>query len=280
MGDTTVTTKAKLHIANSKPEVAPLLHAIIISCVQKCTDESKFVIALSGGSLPAFLSAGALIQSFADAKVDPQWNRWHVFLADERCVKNDHPDSNYCSIKTHMLTSELPIPADQVFPIDDTVLDDTTPGTCTAESIAKDYEEKVKSVLGENGKFDCILCGFGPDGHTCSLFPEHALLKVTDKMVASITDSPKPPPERITLTFPVLNTAKNVIFCGAGGSKAPILDAVFAEASLVVVDGDTPSYDVVMADPAPYPCGMVQMEGGDLYWVVDKDAATGVKAVE
>uniref|UniRef100_A0A7S2LKF2 6-phosphogluconolactonase n=1 Tax=Leptocylindrus danicus TaxID=163516 RepID=A0A7S2LKF2_9STRA len=271
-----MSTKAKLHIANSKAEVAPLLHAQVISCVQKCSDESKFVIALSGGSLPAFLSANALIQSFADAGVNPQWNKWYVFLADERCVKNDHPDSNYCSIQQHMLTAELPIPADQVFPIDDALLDDTTPGTCTTENIAKDYEDKLKSVLGDNGKFDCILCGFGPDGHTCSLFPDHDLLKVTDKMVASITDSPKPPPERVTLTFPVLNAAKTVIFCGAGGSKALILDAVFAEASLI----DDGSYDVVMADPAPYPCGMVQMECGDLCWVVDKDAVTGVEVLE
>ena len=66
----------------------------------------------------------------------------------------------------------------------------------------------------------------GPDGHICSLFPNHPLNKVTDRLVASIIDSPKPPPKRITFTHPILSTAKNIIFIITGDGKADALKDV------------------------------------------------------
>ena len=267
-------TIAKVFIADSKATLPPILHDQLISCVKRCQTEGqdKFLIALSGGSLPAFLGADGLISSFMASGVDPEWEKWYVFLADERCVDNSHKDSNYRSIREHMLTDQIPIPSSQIFPIDDSML-----GNASTEEIAKAYENRLMNVLGDSGVFDCILCGFGPDGHTCSLFPGHPLLEETKRMVASIEDSPKPPPERITLTFPVLNAAKHVVFCGAGSSKAPILEAVFSKTPEEVVSAQTKGITVLMTEPAPYPCGMVK--SNELVWVVDKDASDGVSAL-
>ena len=96
-------------------------------------------------------------------------------------------------------------------------------------------------------------------------------------MVAPITDSPKPPPNRITLTLPVLNAkTRHVVFCGAGSSKQPIVGAVFDWASADQRKKlSESSCTIPLSDPAPYPCGMVRPgagNGGTLVWVIDADA--------
>lgn len=121
--------------------------------------------------------------------------------------------------------------------------------------------------------------GFGPDGHTCSLFPNHALLEEQSVLVANIDDSPKPPPSRITLTFPVLNSlSRGVIFCGAGASKSPILRAVFGDGTATsdneVECTGAKAFILELKDPPPYPCAMVRpVSENSLTWVVDSDAA-------
>ncbi|KAK9751609.1 Glucosamine-6-phosphate isomerases/6-phosphogluconolactonase [Popillia japonica] len=92
----------------------------------------------------------------------------------------------------------------------------------------------------------------GPDGHICSLFPGHKLLDVTSVWVASIEDSPKPPPCRITLTLPVVNNARNCIFVATGVEKADI-------AKKVLIDKDE-----------RLPAARVQPNSGNLNWIVEK----------
>ena len=218
-----------------------------------------------------------MLKSFEKAGLsDPEWSKWYVFLADERCVPNDHPDSNFRSIREHLL-QYVPIPEAQVFPISYSKLENLNNKLLSSivDDVAVEYEGFVKSVLGEQGVFDCILLGFGPDGHTCSLFPDHPLLLERSKVIAGIVDSPKPPPERITLTLEVIDKAKVVIFCGCGASKAPILDAVFS--SITEVDHQqftSMTARVEMTEPSPYPCGMVKTK--TRFWVVDRDAVAGL----
>jgi 6-phosphogluconolactonase len=173
----------------------------------------------------------------------------------------------------------VPIPKCQVYGIDEALLCEST------ELVASTYEEKVlRPLLGiSSGMIDCVILGFGPDGHTCSLFPNHPLLKEQSRLVASIDDSPKPPPSRITLTFPVLNNlSRQIIFCGAGSSKRQVLSAVFRSAMREMIAESTDqgqrsaakTLTVEMVDPAPFPCGMVRPAqcSDSLVWVVDADA--------
>ncbi|KAL7448285.1 hypothetical protein ACHAWC_000502 [Mediolabrus comicus] len=297
--------KAKVYIAPSKSEVANTLSNLILQSCHAALVQSHrdiFTIALSGGSLPSLLSC--LPEAFAIANIDPQWNKWHVILADERCVVSSDADSNLGAIRSNF-TYLVDIPTSQIYGIDETLL---LGGNDTAD-IAQSYQQNAVQPLldkpSTDGMIDCAILGFGPDGHTCSLFPNHKLLHEETKLVASIDDSPKPPPSRITLTLPFLNTyVRQVIFCGVGESKRPILKAIFKTSSgsaaadddnaggrsvknhqeiLQLKDGARVT-SVELCNPAPYPCGMVrpltrntggEYDNNSLVWVVDEDAANG-----
>lgn len=201
-------------------EVAAAVARQIID-IQDATLEKKesFDIAISGGSLGKVLKAGLIDNKELSSKV--RWENWKVYFADERLVPLDHEDSNY-GLFNSLVLKELaqtghngPI----VYTINENLLHESD--TLTDNEIAEEYS----SLLPES--FDLILLGVGPDGHTCSLFPGHKLLKEESVKVASIDNSPKPPPRRITITFPVLREAKNISFVAEGASKAVIFKQIF-----------------------------------------------------
>lgn len=118
----------------------------------------------------------------------------------------------------------------------------------------------------------------GEDGHTCSLFPNHELVRnPSDNFVDFIIDSPKQPPERITLTFKVLNEARSVIFAAAGGGKSDVLQKVFKKGE-GSEEKKEPSEEEPMRllcekDDSEFPCAMVSPSEGELLWLVDVAAA-------
>lgn len=274
-----MSTSPSLLVAPSKAELPPVLCKSIVKVASEAISQNgMFSIALSGGSLPKFL--GNLADAFEAQGLEPNWNSWHVFLADERCVPIEHEDSNLKAINTHFL-DKVGIPKAQIYGIDAELTDKLAASSekeAITQEISDKYEAVLKSVLPAPHTLDLAVLGFGPDGHTCSLFPGHPLLQETTKFVAPIVDSPKPPPCRITLTLGFLNEhTEHIIVCGAGASKNPIITAVFD-----LKEGDEKKEDGVEAtcllpklvSPPPYPCSMVTPQKS-LTWVVDADAMAG-----
>ena len=181
-----------------------------------------------------------------------------VYYADERVVPLDHQDSNH-KLCTDILFSKVDIPTENIHIIDPTLLGDL-------DALSDSYEQQLVTEFASKDSarfpvFDLILLGLGPDGHTASLFPGHELLAEDDRWVAYLDDSPKPPPKRITLTYPVINHANKVAFVAAGESKQDVL----AE---------------IMDDPArnSLPASRVRPTNhGKLYWFVDDAASAKVK---
>lgn len=186
---------------------------------QQSNPGDKFPIAVSGASLVDQL-AGALID-LTDHLSDDDWSRWLILFVDERLVPTDDPQSTHgCYLRSIADWNKI-LPS-QFIGIDESL----SPHDC-----ASDYENKLRQVLpvAQGKHFPSLyvsLLGFGPDGHTASLFPGHDLLHEKNKWVAAIIDSPKPPPSRVTLTLPMIQSSKNILIVATGSSKAEIVSRV------------------------------------------------------
>lgn len=247
--DRTGVTKPHVYVCHSKDLLTEESGDLIARLSRQAIEErGSFVVAFSGGSLPA-LVAPRLLQ----LRDSIDWTRWEVFFADERYVGLDDKESNYHACNEELFR-HVPIPADHIHTIDVSV---------PLPESAKSYQAKVESKLGRGGKalpqFDLILLGMGPDGHTCSLFPFHPLLKEDRLLVAPISDSPKPPPERITFTLPLVNAARNVAFVVTGDAKKDVLFNILEGKE--EKEGELPSKHVWPTE-------------GSLYWFVDQPAAS------
>jgi 6-phosphogluconolactonase len=215
-------------------------------------------VAVSGGSLPATL-AKALLAEPASEDDEIIFSKWEIFFADERAVPLDHEDSNMGLLKKELL-DKIPESAGKpmVHPIDINYLNDI-------EELADQYEQLLVRIFAARDSvkvpvFDLILLGCGPDGHTCSLFPGHELLKESVAWVAPISDSPKPPPKRITLTLPVVVHGMKVAFVATGAGKKEVLKSIFED-----------------NEGEKLPCALVnERAGGRCSWFTDNAAAEDV----
>ncbi len=172
----------------------------------------KFTIALSGGNSPSgFYEKLALL--------DADWSRICFFLVDERKVRPENPESNFRMIREKLL-SRIDIPERNVFPVNVSYR--------KVEDCALAYEEKIKAFFnGAQVVFDLVILGIGTDGHTASLFPGRAELDEKSRIVIpSLAPERFKTKERITLTFPVLNSARNRFFIVSGKTKASVVKGV------------------------------------------------------
>lgn len=237
--------------------LATSLRTYIIQCQNAGIQRHEvFKVAVSGGSLPKTL-AQALLRDPTSPEDTVKFEKWEIFFADERAVPLDHEDSNYALLKSELL-DKIPeaMGKPKVHPIDVEKLDDVA-------ELADSYEQLlVQSFAGRDSVrlpiFDLLLLGCGPDGHTCSLFPGHALLRENDAWVAWIEDSPKPPPKRITLSLPVVTHGVKIAFVATGGGKKEIMKTIFEEGNGL-------------------PCALVNEQAGErVSWFTDTAAVEGV----
>jgi len=208
--------------------------------------QGRFAVALSGGSTPKSLYS-LLASSYADFP----WARTYFFFGDERHVPPADAESNYRMVK-EALFAKIAIPAQNVFRVIAENPDAAAAAAAYETQLRKFFELKP----GEFPRFDLILLGMGPDGHTASLFPDSEGLKENAKLViANWVEKFKT--HRISFTFPVLNNAGEVIFLASGPDKAAMVR------------------EVLEGKPAPpLPSQQVQPANGRLLWMLDESAAS------
>lgn len=232
-----------LHIIKDSSDVQQTVCDFIVArAKQASADHSHFSIGLSGGSVAKIVSLG-----LRDRK-DVDWSSWHVFYCDERLVPFTDGDSTHAYFQKELFDR---VPIKNIYAIDPTL---------SVEKAAEDYVAKIRKLYPGDSlpTFDLLLLGMGPDGHTCSLFPGHPGLAETEKLVIPISDSPKPPPCRITLTFPVLNNARCVAVISTGASKADAVKACLEPGAGV----------------DPLPAGRARPASGELHWFMDEGASS------
>ena len=207
----------------------------------------RFTVALAGGSTPK--AAYTMLASAAYRDRVP-WQQTHFFWGDERHVPPDHEDSNYRMAYEAML-SKVPIPAAHIYRI---------AAEKDAQQAADEYEATLRTAFQLEAstlpRFDLILLGMGPDGHTASLFPGTSAVHESQRLVAAPWVE-KFHTFRITLTPPVLCNAAHVVFAAGGADKTETLQHV--------LQGPY--------QPDLYPSQVVKPTHGTLLWLVDKAAA-------
>lgn len=221
---------------------AERIAALAASAVER---RGAFFIALSGGSTPRGLYERLAAPPYVDRV---PWANTHVFFGDERCVPPDHPDSNY-RMAHETLLSHVPIPSQQIHPMQVALASVRQ----DAARYAGLLEQRVPHDDHGLPIFDLILLGLGPDGHTASLFPNTCILHERSRPVAAVYVS-KLHAWRLSLTPPVIEHARHILFLVAGRQKAEILADVFADT------------------PEALPVRLLQPTG-QVEWLVDQAAA-------
>ena len=211
---------------------------IIQSAETAIAERGQFTLALAGGSTPKPIYT-SLATVYGDAL---DWSKTHLFWGDERTVPPDHPDSNFRMVQGALL-ERIPHPAGV-----HRVMGELEPTKAAAR-----YEQRIAEIFhDETPHFDIVLLGMGNDGHTASLFPHTEALNETERWVVA-NYVPKLETWRITMTYPILNNARQVVFMVAGEEKADML------------------YEVLHGEVRPFdlPSQAVNPAPGDVTWVVD-----------
>jgi 6-phosphogluconolactonase len=240
-------------------DVADAAVFLFVTLAAKAVAErGAFFCSLSGGTTP--LSCYRILAApMISSKVN--WERTHVFWGDERCVPEGSKDRND-EAALDALLRKVTIPLKNIHRLPATEPD-------AAERYESDLRAAFSSLPIEESslspssspipRFDLILLGLGPDGHTASLFPGHPAVEEKTRLVVRVDGAPKPPPARVTFTLPLINAARHVVFLVTGTDK----NAAFRR--------------VLNGDPG-LPAARVAPRDGTLVFLADAPALTGEEA--
>jgi len=241
-----------MHIA-IYPDIDTLSHDAAQHIVRIANESiatyGRFTMALSGGTTPR--KTYELLGSEPYSR-QINWTLVHIFWGDERSVPPESPDSNY-RMAHEILLSKIPVPAVQVHRM--------LANEPDRDVASQEYVEDMQRVFATDDipSFDLIQLGMGPEGHTASLFPHQEALHEERRLVMPVS-VPKPPPDRLTFTPPLLNAARNILFLVTGSDKADALHAV--------LEGPY--------QPDEYPTQIVRPPNGEVVWMVDTAAAQNI----
>lgn len=202
-----------------------------------------FHLALSGGNTPRTLF-NILATTYKELI---SWKSIHVFFCDERFVPHDNPLSNFRMTKETLLDL-VPIPQKNIHPIPTSNLE--------LRTAARNYESELRKFMSDDGNsFDLAIMGIGKEGHTASLFPGSLALDEKEKWTLGVEVNAVPP-QRITLTYPILNRAAIIYFLVSGPDKSEVMEEILKGTS----------------DFYKYPIAGIRPENGKLVWWVDSAA--------
>jgi len=216
------------------------------TAVKRSSMKGIFTVAVSGGTTPRPMFRLLAKDPYVS---EMPWDKTHIFWVDERCVPYGHTHSNYGATEEDLI-SRIPIPDANVHPM---------PIASSSEIGSETYQDMLVDFFGlkQGGfpRFDMIILSIGTDGHTGSLFPGQMALDEKKRLVVSVTGG-NPELDRLTLTFPVINNAVEILFLVTGEQKAKTLKTVLE------------------GNQALFPAQKVQPENGTLKWLIDRKAAS------
>ena len=239
--------QSKVLVFETSEQLAQAAAERFVECALEFHAElDRFSVALAGGNTPRRVYELLATERF---KTRVEWPRVHLFFGDERCVPPEHPDSNYL-MAYETLISKVPIPAKNVHRII---------GEGNANENARVYENQLRTFFAGLSwpRFDLVLLGMGEDGHTASLFPNSSALKESARWAVS-TKNEASGQDRITLTAPVFNHARQIMFLVAGKKKAQRLKEVLRR----------------QPGSEQLPVQAISPNDGTLEWLIDAEAAS------
>lgn len=243
-----LSSRHKVHVYESKKELDQAAAKFWVEQAnQSVAARGSFYVALTGGSSPQSMYR---LLATSDYASQLEWQKIHVYIGDERFVPQQHPDSNF-GMTRNCLLDHISIPEKNLHPIQ-TDLDEAERA---AELYARELEVTVPSRAGQFPQLDLIMLGMGDDGHTASLFPDTEILSVKDRTAAAVYVD-KLSSWRVSLTYPVLNAARSIMFIVTGENKSTILQQVLADDS-----------------KREYPVQGLEPEGA-VHWFLDSNAAS------